>query len=102
MKLMATLFALLFLGLTVMPCADNDQESGDQVEFHQSDGDHNHDETTDSCSPLCVCNCYHTNITIPIFLSFIPEIQLAQKFTSFYIDQQSNTYLSIWQPPKIS
>lgn len=85
-----------------MPCADNEQASKAHNDYHQSEDNHGHDETADFCSPLCACNCCHTTIELPLLLSFFSDIRPMQEFNSFFLDHQSKTYFSIWQPPKIS
>ena len=86
----------------MIPCADAEQVSEEFIEYHQTNDDHDHNSEEDFCSPLCVCNCCHTNITLSTYLSFFPDIQPIQEFNSFYLDHQSKIYFSIWQPPKIA
>jgi hypothetical protein len=102
MKQMAIFFALYLLALTVMPCADNEKVSDAHAEYHQSTDGHDHSEEEDFCSPLCVCNCCRTNITITQLFSFVPEIKVKKEFVDFYRVQQSGPVYSIWQPPKIA
>ena len=102
MKQVAIFFALYFLALTIMPCADNEKVSETYVEYHQSTDDHDHNEHEDFCSPLCVCNCCQTNITITQLFSFVPELKLKKQFIDTYRDEHSNSFFHIWQPPKIA
>ena len=99
MKIVALFFSLLFVGMSAMQCADNNQDAHAQVEFHESADGHEHDENEDFCSPLCSCNCCHTNITLPTILTFVPEILFSQKLTSFIPEYPSSFYYAFWQPP---
>ena len=102
MKQLAILISLYFLALTVMPCADNEKVSKTHAEYHQSTDGHEHNENEDFCSPLCVCNCCRTNITITQIFSFVPEQKAKKEFVDFYSAQLSNAFFPIWQPPKIA
>ena len=102
MKLLTIIFSLYILGLSVIPCADAEQVSEEFIEYHQTNDDHDHNSEEDFCSPLCVCNCCRTNITITQLFSFVPELKVKKEFVDFYRVQQSGPVFSIWQPPKIA
>lgn len=86
----------------MIPCADAEQVSEEFIEYHQTNDDHDHNSEEDFCSPLCVCNCCRTNITITQLFSFVPELKVKKEFVDFYRVQQSGPVFSIWQPPKIA
>jgi hypothetical protein len=102
MKLLTIIFSLYILGLSVITCADAEQVSEEFIEYHQTNDDHDHNSEEDFCSPLCVCNCCRTNITITQLFSFVPELKVKKEFVDFYRVQQSGPVFSIWQPPKIA
>lgn len=98
-----TLILLTYLtALLAAPCSDAVALSNraDSV----STAAHDHDDSTDSCSPFCVCTCCGISIENPQYYS----LEISTPFFSyrslkttnkdfFMID---NFLTSIWQPPK--
>jgi len=94
--------------LTVIPCADGmeHQDSG-QVEISYvqntiipcSDHDHN---SSDGCTPFCVCHCCHTHVFLPDYLKVAEANPYRQTTTISYEDSFSSSHLkSLFRPPQV-
>lgn len=98
---------LYFVMLSAFPCSDanNRCESGSaQKEIAQN---HKHDQDTDdSCSPFCYCNCCNISVAYYNFKSLAinhPKVAfVAKKIALRNFTLISNYYGSIWHPPKVT
>jgi hypothetical protein len=83
------------MSLTLMPCGDlaqygahNHEEIGINIDFdhasHQPDNDHR--DEADTCSPFCICAC----------------CGVVYNFEFYASNLNSNDFIYIWKPPKIS
>lgn len=104
MKWFSFIFAIYLLVLAIFPCADKDIIETNQVNIQWVNENHDHQEPTDHCSPLCLCNCCGINITIfkvkaPI--TNYPPIQFKEVkkvWNEAFIDLEY--FSDIWQPPR--
>ncbi|HBF20185.1 MAG TPA: hypothetical protein DDW81_08800, partial [Cryomorphaceae bacterium] len=66
MRWFSAILSIYFLGLSLLPCADFDQvtgEYGQQVFVDHDHSGHTHDiPADDQCSPFCMCHCCHTHV----------------------------------------
>ena len=101
MKFMAIIFAVFFLGLSVMPCVDNEQVSEDHAAYQHSSESHDHDAESDFCSPLCVCSCCHINFTVEnSFYTSIENSLITDNVSAFFDCRLDGYSTSILHPPK--
>lgn len=107
MKWFTFIYALYVLALSVAPCADAYEHrrcSGHPV-AEQEAHHHDHDEdTTDSCTPFCMCSCCHTSMTaFTLPGSVLPAIAYQEprdEVSTYRFTFSSAYYGNIWQPPK--
>ncbi|KAA3651630.1 MAG: hypothetical protein DWP98_02705 [Bacteroidetes bacterium] len=97
MKAFASIIAVFFLCLSVLPCADkNDSHS----EITVSSEAHNHEHAADDCAPFCYCNCCHVHATIQIEGQVFSEISQTFKPVSNYRDYIPHLLAeSLFRPP---
>ncbi|HQW18929.1 MAG: DUF6660 family protein [Bacteroidota bacterium] len=107
MKIAAYIFSIYFLALSVMPCTDNDaldifSDLRHSSQSTSANDDHNHEAET--CSPFCICACCgHTAATQFTFLYFTTCTAVSNvQFNPYKILLSTESYIGIWQPPKIS
>jgi hypothetical protein len=106
MKIIHCLFAIYLIVLSCLPCADLEVSSAlhSSQEISTTTDKHSHD-TTDNCSPFCVCNCCSS----PVFV-FVTQYSFSSINISFidvkipeYQSVIASSYFgSIWQPPQIN
>ena len=102
-QIIATILAMTFMAMTLIPCADGCDNDSHQKELTIQAAQEHHEQHKDVCSPLCSCSCCSTQITVIHFpsIAFVsPEV--SQRFSVFKQPFVSSFYASIWQPPKIS
>lgn len=99
------ILSILFIAISVYPCADKyvSEEVINQSAYQAAVQQDNHSAQTDFCSPLCVCNCCSTSLTIIAFADILPAgaIYSKDKEYAYYPPSLSDINRSIWQPPKI-
>lgn len=110
MRILSFILAILFFGISTLPCTDNEnagQEVAEvEVHVHASDvsGDHSHsdhEDHTDGCSPFCTCSCCGVAITMPPVVNTEFSLLPARiEHTAIWLGDNSFAYLtSVWQPP---
>ena len=111
MKVFSSILALFMMALFVMPCADMYEKNVFNIQEHSTElthqGSHDHQETTDMCSPFCLCGCcgivsgivlqwnVYNLVKAKTFELSKPEIYYKSIFIPCYFGK-------IWQPPKIN
>ena len=108
MRILAFIFAILFFGISTLPCTDNEDATTEVAEghVHTTDvaGDHDHsdhEDHSDGCSPFCICSCCGVAITMPPlsdsqYTEFSDEIE----HSAVWLGDVSFAHLtSVWQPP---
>ena len=103
MKLFTLLFNIYLLALSFFPCADvescvktNDTFSAVIINNKEDNKD------PENCTPFCICAC----CAVPIInQTALIEINTEQQFfsvnyASIHIHYLSQSFASIWQPPK--
>ncbi len=110
MKILTIIFAVYFVLLAAMPCADRATANYEQViAIETIDANHNHDSHThelDLCSPFCICNCcgvHIMNLKTVVLYESLPMVAFIRTPISTYktefFSKFSNT---IWQPPQLN
>ena len=105
-KFLAYIFSIYFLALMIMPCSDVCAYPSADTTYHMATSKEHSSDTSDACSPFCLCNCCHSSeVTSPIFLVY--EICVQQPLTEkvcplYHSPLHSDYFISIWQPPKIN
>lgn len=110
MKHISLILGVYLVALAIIPCADGaawDQHDMDQSLEAEWTGevDHDHDDTMDLCSPLCMCSCCHITIRPPMKLDWqlgAPPLVLAKAPTLPSEVWDFVCLDDIWQPPKFS
>ncbi|MDF2517246.1 MAG: hypothetical protein K0R59_2542 [Sphingobacterium sp.] len=107
MRVIVFILITYILGLSFVPCSDANIRSEVTAMETQLNEPHKHsEETNDSCSIFCYCNCCSGNITV--FEYQLPKIEGIP--ISIYFDNRmpvldipisSNYFGTIWQPPKV-
>ncbi|WP_343559330.1 DUF6660 family protein [Sphingobacterium sp.] len=107
MRVIVFILITYILGLSFVPCSDANMRSEVTVMETQLNEPHDHrEDTSDSCSIFCYCNCCSGNITV--FEYQLPKIEGIP--ISIYFDNRmpvldipisSNYFGTIWQPPKV-
>ena len=92
------LLALLPCGDEV-ECADNDRY---QTAF-TTDGQQDHDNHSENCSPFCICACCGQLVTIASAHHFNvqPKTTISKPLISYSDPYFEIIPQSIWQPPKL-
>lgn len=111
MKVFYSILALYMMALFITPCADlykkdvsQDRNHSTQIAHQNND---NHSETTDLCTPFCLCDCCGVMSSVDHQLNVFN----IGKIKSFDLSKSKVYYKSvfiphyfgkIWQPPKIN
>ncbi|MEK6154023.1 DUF6660 family protein [Flavobacteriaceae bacterium 3-367] len=103
MKYIAVILSIYFLALGIVPCNDGD-ESGNDTELTTIigfNGDHDHHDHGDLCSPFCQCHCCHTHsVTLDIVVfEPIQPIILQERF-AYFDSVGKDIQLSLLHPPQ--
>jgi len=99
-KAIATILSVLFLMLSMLPCADDEVNDNGLAEIHIQ---HQHEHTdAELCSPFCQCLCCVTNVVTNYNLvnpSLLVHQQLAQVI---YFDILGKDIVdSLLHPPQV-
>ena len=86
------------LALAGWPCADELMiDSDGHTELSQQ---HQHDEESDGCSPLCFCHCCHVHFQLPMtFEKFVTYKRMTATKTAYLYSQTENPVSSLFRPP---
>lgn len=100
------IFSCYILAVSVLPCADKTDCKYQESEISNfATKDHTeHKGDTENCSPFCMCACCEQSVSFiltPITLKNV-KVSSIEVFHVYKISLVSETFESIWQPPKIS
>jgi hypothetical protein len=86
------------LALAGWPCADELViDSNGHTEMSEQ---HQHDEESDGCSPLCFCHCCHVHVQLPmVFEEYVADLPLESIKTAYLCSQTENSVSSLFRPP---
>lgn len=105
MKIIAFILSVYILGLTVLPCSDNETNPNDveTIVSIQADAiDHSNDNNLeDLCPPFCSCHCCHVHTIdfgISNYTPFIVDNYL--KIFSHFDSPGKDFTNSLLQPPQ--
>ncbi|WP_146171078.1 DUF6660 family protein [Sphingobacterium faecium] len=103
MKIFVYILSLYFIALTMVPCADHEQESSAVQTAEYKDIHHNEEEHVDYCSPFCICSCCSTvlNIEHNTMISFVTVLLHSKDEIAYESTFYSFDYSSIWHPPQL-
>lgn len=108
MRILSFILAVLFFGISTLPCTDNEDAGKEVAEVHvhasdvSADHDHSdHEDHSDGCSPFCICSCCGGAITMPPILdSHYSEFSAEVEHAAVWLDDDSFAHLtSVWKPP---
>ena len=103
MKLFAFILSFLMIGLSVLPCPDEDFmcETGKTESGIHKEQDRQQDHEN-ACSPFCHCTCCAGFSITHIFPALTSLIQANTLLYPSYLQGNLIEYSSsVWQPPKI-
>jgi hypothetical protein len=93
--------AVIVLGLSSMPCADDIAADAKAKTEISKSLDHNESEDSDVCSPFCQCACCagisFQNFYLPISA---PHTVAEKSYSSFLPTPLIRFSVSVWQPPR--
>ena len=100
------IMAVYIAFITCYPCSDKDicvdEDSTAQHELIIKAQEDSH-QNLDLCSPFCICNCCHSTINQPKFLSLVfPSLKMHEFNAVITFHNVQAIFYSIWQPPKLS
>ncbi|WP_424963905.1 DUF6660 family protein [Ekhidna sp.] len=101
-KSFAFILSLFLLGLSVAPCTDETTADSIEVSYQESGSDHDHNESEDLCSPLCVCHCCHSHLVVQqIFISELGILTFPLQRSTYSDPITSGFVGSLLQPPQV-
>ena len=112
MKYFSSILALYMMALFVTPCADkfdaevyHNHEHTTETSHHHHDRDHS--DTTDLCTPFCICGCCGAISGIVLQESLSDLGKLIDLDLSTFVTYYKPVFIpryfgEIWQPPKIN
>jgi hypothetical protein len=100
-KYLAVILSLYVIFLCSLQCQDKIEVNCSFTDCSHTESQHN-EKDCHSCSPLCVCNCCHTN-TLVIVKKAIEPVQKIENAYQIVLSDGRPTEIpqKIWQPPKI-
>ncbi|MDP4238907.1 MAG: hypothetical protein Q8904_05475 [Bacteroidota bacterium] len=103
MKALACILSLYILILTAIPCNDVPPDhAAFKTELSPNSTGH-HQNTTDTCTPFCVCNCCVSPISHVVYrVTLACYSNAGILFSNYTASFSSLATASIWQPPKLS
>ncbi|WP_374988006.1 DUF6660 family protein [Marinoscillum sp. MHG1-6] len=102
MKFFAIIMTILILTLSLTPCGDEDTDCRqDEISLLEAHQHHDH-HTSDLCSPLCVCQCCHTNLVVcNLYLSITSQRTIVENRSTFSPVLIDGISSGILQPPQV-
>ncbi|MFA0965045.1 DUF6660 family protein [Roseivirga sp. BDSF3-8] len=106
LKYIALILSLYFLALAVVPCADGEETqqvlvSGEAMLDASDHEGHDHSHAEDFCTPMCGCQCCHTNVTLSFFFFTEEATPRSGKKASFYIEKRTSQHQTpLLNPPQ--
>ncbi len=106
MKKYILFLSFIIVSMSCMPCSDifamgkmsNIPSTEKSVSTHSKS-----DQTSDLCSPFCVCSCCNTTSEVLLINSLvIISTSVSTEFDEAYKGEVISLPLSVWQPPKLS
>ncbi len=101
-ELLALFLAFYVVGLTLMPCIDQEMTCQVQAQIQtSSQTSGSHESHSDSCSPFCHCSCCHISMEVGAPL-VIPSVMLPVRTLAFNYRGGifSDFSVPVWEPPK--
>ncbi|MFC3559826.1 DUF6660 family protein [Pedobacter jamesrossensis] len=107
MKILSHFLIVSILILSCITCEDTiELKTIDQVQFSFNSVNKNQNHTSsDSCSPLCTCNCCGQTLLFnlkSIALKTLKPVSRTKKAIEYRRYFSSDYHQSIWQPPKLN
>lgn len=107
MRLFVFIFSTYLLALSIMPCTDMQNGQDDRSSHQLEQTRDNHSDSSDLCSPFCLCSCCGTvSENLLQFEAFDfskaktnATLQLTSYYNPYFI---AGFYGNIWQPPKVN
>ena len=105
MKIITLILSVFILSISAMTCGDTIASASHNESYnHIENQTHNHSqETKDSCTPFCTCQCCGISITSPILYIFdiikkYSTYSCTFHYTSLYCFNYKN---GVWHPPMV-
>ncbi|MCK9613279.1 MAG: hypothetical protein M0R16_10340 [Bacteroidales bacterium] len=90
MKFLAVILSFIVLGLSAAPCIDDMKDGSPQKIETSHNGNNNHQNETDHCSPFCTCQCCQSTFYVSDFIAVFQR----EYFETIYFEY-SSSFLSI-------
>lgn len=103
MKLIAIILSLLILTLSIKPCSDRNNAEDEHKKEMIAEQNHQND-SDDTCSITCICNCCGIAITHQPIQTFELGIDnaISTEILSIYQSiYRFDYHCNIWQPPQL-
>ena len=102
MKIIASIFIIVALSLSFVPCADDLEKV--KTEVQQSDDFDHPDHSEDDCTPFCSCACCGSAIIFEIVeIEEKGSVEIFSEYQSDYTPTHATSYHApIWHPPTMS
>ena len=103
-RIMVAILSIYLTSLSVFPCADGlISDSCDmEVHLHNADDGENHDDSTDTCTPLCGCQCCGANITVhPSINNNLVNLSIADLHAAYIAHFGKECCNTPFQPPQV-
>nr|WP_137090752.1 DUF6660 family protein [Mangrovivirga cuniculi] len=92
---------MIIISISFIPC-DDQHDSHQDNEIAINVDDHDHENDHESCSPLCVCNCCHTNLVFATYNFDSGVIRFNTVGNSLYISSIIDYFKGVpLQPPRL-
>lgn len=108
MRFLASILAIVVFMLSILPCADMDQEmhapAGQKCYVGKSQGtDAPEQNKSDFCSPFCHCSCCGGIVLLchPVAVTPILADVTGQQYAQHLPRQIIKISLPVWQPPQL-
>lgn len=100
-KIFHILFAVYFIVLIGMPCADReDCNEFKQTELSQTS--HQQEHSDEVCTPFCMCACCAAHfLSSGIDTDFELSAGIITTYTSHHSPGIRGAVIAVWQPPKL-
>lgn len=107
MRLFAIILSLYITILSLVPCNDSIILNANYSNVELSTFEHGHNDSNcqDGCTPLCICACCGTIITIPTAEDVDLSMPIADHMvcrTLYTFNYSFNYYQGHWHPPTIT
>jgi len=100
MKFLAIILSIIVLGLSAAPCIDNIKDNTLQNIEMSHNGNNDHQNDTDHCSPFCTCQCCQSTFFISVVVALFHSESFETRYFEYSSIFQNIDLCDILIPPK--